>query len=119
VTTRLCRAEEIAEGSAKGIDGAAPGEKGLILVRRGGRLRAYVNACPHLGTPLNFLPDRFLDRDGRHLICTTHGAVFRIEDGLCLRGPCRNERLTAVAVDEDAGMVALRSPPGESGNPQT
>ena len=41
----------------------------------------YVNSCPHLGSPLDWVPNRFLSADGRHVLCATHGALFRIEDG--------------------------------------
>jgi nitrite reductase/ring-hydroxylating ferredoxin subunit len=105
VTRRLCRSDAIAEGAAREVADDRPGERGLVLVRRAGRLHAYVNSCPHLGTPLNFLPDRFLDRAGRHLLCATHGAVFRVEDGLCLSGPCRGDRLVGVPVEERDGIV--------------
>ncbi len=78
----LCRADAVPEGGARGFRfGSGPDLQMVFVVRRGGLLYAYDNACPHLGTPLNFLPDRFLDRDGRHLLCATHGARFRIEDG--------------------------------------
>jgi nitrite reductase/ring-hydroxylating ferredoxin subunit len=37
----------------------------------------------------------------------THGARFRIADGYCVAGPCRGERLSAVAVRIEAGLVWL------------
>jgi nitrite reductase/ring-hydroxylating ferredoxin subunit len=107
VSRVLCRSAEIAEGAAKGIAPAQPGEPGLVLVRSGGRLHGYMNSCPHLGTPLNFLPDRFLDAEARHLVCATHGAAFRIADGLCIRGPCRGESLAEAKVAEHGGEVML------------
>jgi len=110
VSDALCRSADVPEGEARGVDGPAAGRAGLVLVRRAGRLHAFVNACPHLGTPLNFLPDRFLDRERRHLLCATHGAIFRIEDGLCLRGPCRGARLSAARVAESGGLVRLADP---------
>jgi len=79
----------------------------LFLVRIGGEVRAYVNRCPHRGSPLNWLPDRFLAEDREHAICATHGAVFRIEDGRCVAGPCRGEFLERVAVVVEDGLVRL------------
>ena len=70
----------------------------LLVMRQGGRIVAYVNRCPQRGTPLDWVPDRFLAPDGRHFQCATHGARFRIADGFCVAGPCRGERLRAVPV---------------------
>jgi nitrite reductase/ring-hydroxylating ferredoxin subunit len=104
----LCRVEEIAEGGARGFCfGSGPDFAAVLVVKRAGALYAYVNSCPHLGTPLDFLPERFLDRDGRHLLCATHGARFRIEDGYCLDGPCAGKSLKKAAIRVEAGIVAL------------
>lgn len=105
---RLCCVDEVPEGGARGFRfGSGPDLKMVFVVRRGGALYAYDNACPHLGTPLNFLPDRFLDRDGRHLLCATHGARFRIADGFCIDGPCKGKSLRRLAVRVERGEVLL------------
>jgi len=75
------------------------------VVRRGARAYGYRNECPHVGTPLDWIPDEFMDREGRHLVCSTHGAVFRIEDGLCLAGPCQGDALEPVAVAVRDGLL--------------
>ena len=96
---RLCRADEITEGGGRGFRfGSGPDLRMVLVVRRGGALHAYENACPHMGTPLNFLPDRFFDRSGEHLLCATHGALFRVADGFCLAGPCAGKGLTPAAI---------------------
>lgn len=101
----------IADGQARGIAVEQDGRKQeLILVRRGERVFAYVNSCPHIGTPLDTFPDRFLDRTGARLLCSTHGAQFRVEDGYCVGGPCAGRRLARVAVDVVAGDVVLAGP---------
>jgi nitrite reductase/ring-hydroxylating ferredoxin subunit len=109
---RLCRPDEIPDGEARGFDlgrGAEPRE--VFLVRAGARLFGYVNACPHLGTPLEFNPDGFLTADGSALLCSTHGALFRIADGHCFAGPCAGLALTALALEIAAdGGVYLKGP---------
>src|SRR6185436_3691388 len=86
----VCRLDEIPDGGAKGL--VVPDPDGpplrVIVLRSGGEVSAYRNRCPHRGTPLDLRPDDFLDRDGRHLVCSTHGALFRREDGYCIAGPC-------------------------------
>ena len=108
----LCRLAEIAEGQAKGVTlGAGPAATEILIARRGQRVFGYLNACPHAGSPLDWAPDRFVSADGRFLQCHTHGALFRFEDGRCLAGPCRGERLTPVALAVDRhGQVWLDSP---------
>ena len=74
-------------------------------MRRGATIAAFVNSCPHTGGPLDWVEDQFVDLDRRHILCATHGALFRIEDGHCLAGPCKGKRLTAVAVVVTEGEV--------------
>ena len=110
----LCALEDIPDGGSKGF-AAAPGAfTGLFAVRRGARVWVYVNSCPHIGVPLDPVPDRFLDAKKQMILCSTHGARFRIEDGFCTSGPCYGESLEAVParideegrvlVPEDAGL---------------
>lgn len=108
----LCRVEDIAEGKAKGFAAAPGGFTGLFAVRREGRIRVYVNACPHIGLPLEMLPDRFLDSKGQTIICSAHGARFRVEDGVCITGPCMGEALEAVPVRIVDGQVVVPADAG-------
>ena len=72
----------------------------LFVVRGGdGSVRAFENHCPHAGGPLNMLPDRFFARDGEHLLCTRHAAMFSPDSGACVRGPCVGEALNALPVE--------------------
>ncbi len=108
--TILCRADEIAEGQARGfLVGEGIARRDVVLVRRDGALRAYVNSCPHQGTPLETFPDKFLNEDGSLLVCSTHGARFRVEDGVCVSGPCAGKALARIACDVRDGVVVLMS----------
>ena len=79
----------------------------LLVVRWEGALYAYLNRCPHAGTPLDWVPDMFLDRSRTHLICQTHGALFDPTDGFCVEGPCAGDRLTTVPVRIDDGEIVV------------
>jgi nitrite reductase/ring-hydroxylating ferredoxin subunit len=103
----LCRVEDIPDGGAIGVRvPSATGGFELIVLRRGDRVFAYHNECPHAGRNLDFAPGRFLVRDGR-LTCAVHGATFAVDSGVCLGGPCRNG-LAALPVDVVEGEVRLR-----------
>jgi len=69
-----------------------------FVVNHDGHFRAYVNCCPHVGTPLDLWPNEFWSEDGRHLVCATHGAVFAPDTGVCVEGPCPGARLEELAV---------------------
>jgi nitrite reductase/ring-hydroxylating ferredoxin subunit len=97
---------ELAEGSCREFrfrSGAE--EREAFLVRAGGRIHGYRNACPHTGAPLNWLPDRFLTEEGDYIVCALHGALFRIEDGLCVFGPCQGRSLEKVPVRWEDGRA--------------
>lgn len=104
----LCRLDEIAEGGARGFSlGSADVRRDIFVVRAHGQVHGFVDSCPHQGTPLAFLPDRFLTRDGRQILCSTHGARFEIATGLCVAGPCRGRSLQRLPVTVDNGLILL------------
>jgi nitrite reductase/ring-hydroxylating ferredoxin subunit len=106
--TLLCRLDEIADQAAKGFEIARDGETvAIFVVRRGGRALGYVNQCAHLSVPLEWQPDKFLTPDGRHILCSMHGALFQIEDGLCVAGPCLKKSLKSVPLDVYNGEIRL------------
>lgn len=105
----LCRLEDVPDGDARGveIDDGQGGTLRLIVLRQGEYAVVYLNRCPHRGTPLDWMPDRFLDAAGEHLICATHGALFRLDDGVCVAGPCVGDALQRVAAWVVDGVVRL------------
>ena len=112
----LCRLDEIEDGEGRGFTlGEGIDATDLLVVRQGKKVYGYVNSCPHAGTPLDWVPDRFLNADGSRLMCHTHGALFRIEDGFCTAGPCAGDSLTPVAVAVDPGGRVVLTGPAEAG----
>ena len=98
----------MAERDAKGFVFGAGGDRfELFVVRAEGRVFGYVNDCPHTHTPLDFQPDRFLNRERSLLLCSTHGALFRIDNGYCVRGPCAGRSLTSMPVTEKDGQIVV------------
>ncbi len=109
----LCPVDDIAEGEARGFPPPPGGLIGLFALRRHGEVKVYVNACPHLGVSLDWAAGRFLDEAGELIVCATHGARFRPEDGLCLAGPCRGDRLEAVLTEINDGMLCVPEDAGQ------
>lgn len=86
----------------------------LILHRDGPEVRAWLNVCPHAGRRLDWAPGEFLrSRDGL-LVCAVHGASFRLQDGLCVGGPCNGQSLVPVPVVLADGQVCLTDETGEA-----
>lgn len=107
----LCPLHAIPDGGAKGLEVVEkPQSVGVILLRRGEAVRGYLNRCPHRGLPLETFPDAFLDETGELLICTNHGARFRVSDGLCVKGPCLNLSLVRLPLRVEDGTVLLAAP---------
>ena len=94
---------------------ADPGSKGFrfradtrlfagFVVRRGESVVGYVDQCPHAGWPLGAFDDRYLTRDGRHILCAGHGGLFSL-DGTGVTNPCVGQHLTAWPVAVRDGEV--------------
>lgn len=77
----------------------------VLLYRQGTGVRAVVNRCPHVGTPLDLSPGNVFTLDGRHLICATHGALFEPDSGLCVSGPCKGRALEIIPLLVRDGQV--------------
>jgi nitrite reductase/ring-hydroxylating ferredoxin subunit len=106
----LCRADAVAEGAGRGFRlGEGSAQVAIFVIRWRGALLGYVNSCPHIGTPLDWLPDRFFDRGGELLLCGTHGALFRPDDGFCVRGPCAGKSLRPADIVVEHGTVILET----------
>ena len=108
VTRVLCSVAELDETGSRGF---AVGEgdwplRGFIVKTADG-ITAFVNYCPHAGHPLNFRPNRFLTPDRNLILCSSHGALFARDNGLCIAGPCAGQSLTSVPVEVINGYVLL------------
>ena len=102
---RLCAPNELTEGQSRGF---AVAELKLLVVRREGQVYAYQNRCPHRGIPLEWQPDQFLDHSNSLIQCATHGALFLIESGECVAGPCSGQSLKALSCRKDADGIWLQ-----------
>jgi nitrite reductase/ring-hydroxylating ferredoxin subunit len=90
-----------------------------------GKIVAWANACLHQPTPLDVVADPEwvtegvraapMDDDRVHLLCHSHGALYRVEDGYCVSGPCDGQELVRFGVEErgDAVTVVAREDDGD------
>lgn len=86
--TRLCALADIADGRGEEFDLELGGvRRYLLAVRHGDEVSVYLDFCPHMGYPQNFVNMRFLMTYSKKIHCSVHGASFRAHDGACLSGP--------------------------------
>jgi nitrite reductase/ring-hydroxylating ferredoxin subunit len=91
----VLRADDIPEDGSKGFN--HQGEK-LFAVKKKGTVFVYKNSCPHVGVSLDWEADKFLDSSKSMIQCANHGALFVIESGKCVAGPCSGQKLTKTSI---------------------
>ncbi len=106
----LCRLEEIPDPGSRGfrvnIDGQ---ETAVFIVHQGGSVSAFRNSCPHTGVNLEWVPDQFLDSENCHIQCSLHGALFEVQTGICIRGPCAGQSLQGLKLENREGELWLNA----------
>jgi len=110
--TFVCELGDLDDPGTRGFDWTDAGGAGRsgFVVRRGGRVFAYEDSCPHTGAPLAWMPHVYLDVEGAHIQCALHGALFMPESGHCVYGPCAGATLTPLSVELRGGRVFVRVP---------
>ena len=103
----LCQLDDIDEEGSKGFE--VQGHK-LFAVKKDNLVYVYQNRCPHLGVELEWDEDVFLDQEGKLIQCSTHGALFLIEDGSCVSGPCAGDQLTSIESKMEGNAVVIELP---------
>jgi nitrite reductase/ring-hydroxylating ferredoxin subunit len=100
----LCALSDFQDPESKGF---SVDDQAIVVVRKGQDCFAYINSCPHRGVPLEWIEHQFLDYEKTFIQCAVHGALFSIETGECIAGPCPGEELTAIPCIVDEGMVKV------------
>ena len=101
---KICMTDDIPERESRAFD--LPNGDKIFITQRDGSFYAYQNLCPHLQVELEFLENQFLDRDQEYIECSTHGALFEVETGICFSGPCQGQSLEKlqISVHSDGGI---------------
>jgi len=66
----------------------APSTVPAFAIRFNDEIYVYKNACGHIAINLDFVKGQFFDEEGDHLVCSTHGALYKPDSGKCMGGPC-------------------------------
>jgi len=92
---QICRKDELNEGQTFCFTHQ---EQAFFLVRKHDKIYCYLNSCPHRGIRLDWVENELLDMEGELIQCATHGALFEIDNGNCVYGPCQGDALTSVEI---------------------
>lgn len=105
----LCKKDELPINSSKGFDIELDQKRlELFVLTQHDKITAYKNHCPHLGIQLNWQPDVFLSPDESTIQCSTHGALFTLEEGHCIAGPCSGQSLTPLVLEQRNNEIWLQ-----------
>ena len=79
-----------------------------FVLRKDEQVVAYLNRCAHLPMEMDWNPGIFFDEEFTHIVCSTHYAVYEIETGRCLQGPCpKGAKLIALKIQVSAGKIVF------------
>lgn len=111
--------EGLADGEALKFEFEREGEtrEGFIL-RHEGALFAYHNRCPHWGVDLDMGEGKFYSELTERIFCSSHGAVFNLEGGLCVLGPCVGDALECFGLRVESEDVVLVTIADEDPDPR-
>lgn len=107
---QLCHIDEVTDPGAKGFSlKQGRKERLLFIIKKEGKVYAYENQCPHAGINLEWQEDDFLDNEKNNIQCSVHGALFNIENGDCMGGPCNGKGLTSaeIEIDKDGNVLLI------------
>lgn len=96
------------------------GEKGLrfplpnlgqyvtgFAIRFNDKAYAYINQCAHVSVELDWNEGDFFTAQQDFIICSTHGAHYRPDNGFCVMGPCKGKSLKPIALIEQNGEIII------------
>ena len=94
---KLISLDEVTNPGSKGLTVEYNNNQlNLFIVKKNDQIAVYENSCPHTQGPLDWMPDQFLDIENNYIMCANHGALFEINSGLCIYGPCKKQSLKAL-----------------------
>ncbi len=111
---RLCSLTDLDATGSRSVEFPVEGQHrpiDLMVVRDEQGVYAYVDRCPHAGAPLEWQEHEFLSEDRQHILCAMHGALFHIDSGQCVSGPCKKQGLQPLNISIENGDIWLLESP--------
>lgn len=104
----LCKTTDIEDPGSKSFEVKIKRRtRSIFVVNKDGDFFAYYNQCPHTGASLEWQEDQFLDLDKALIQCATHDALFMIDSGECISGPCNGDSLQSLPLGIESDQIVL------------
>lgn len=108
MTHILCKTSDIEDPGSKSFELKIKRKtQSIFVVHKDGEFFAYYNKCPHTGATLEWQEDQFLDLDKALIQCATHDALFMIDSGECIAGPCSGDSLQPLPLIIESDQILL------------
>ena len=106
--TEICKLVDVPDNDAKGMVAVVEGkQRNIFVARKGDQAFAYLNWCPHNQVLIDQIPNKFFNADKSYIQCSKHGALFQVEDGFYVEGPCEGESLKSLTTLVEDGAIYL------------
>jgi nitrite reductase/ring-hydroxylating ferredoxin subunit len=115
----LCTQADLGERQSLGFDPWDEGRDTVLLVRHGGEVHGWRDACPHYGgTAMAWRKNEYLNADRNRIVCAAHGAQFDTSTGRCVLGPCLGQSLQPIEIfiTNEQHIYIRRMSEGETGH---
>ena len=108
MTHILCKISDIEDPGSKSFELKIKRKtQSIFVVHKDGKFYAYYNKCPHTGATLEWQQDQFLDLGKALIQCATHDALFIIDSGDCISGPCSGDSLQSLPLIIESGQIIV------------
>ena len=109
-TVRIAK-KGLREAAARSFETKMRGQifQGFVIFK-GGKYFAYQNLCQHLPITLDLNDENFFNHERQFLQCHMHGALYEVETGLCVGGPCLGAKLIALEFEERVSEIVIKIP---------
>ena len=101
----LCTHAQVQEAGVLKVAHPQHSNISMVLIHKDGACFAYRNVCPHFSIQLDNAQGRFFTYQNRYIMCAHHSAMFEVDTGLCVDGPCKAHSLQAENVVVEDGQV--------------
>ena len=104
----LCETNEF--GDKQAIKVAHPHKEiSVVIIQKEQRFYAYENVCPHFSVQLDYKEGQFSLYQNQVIMCAHHSALFDIETGMCIDGPCKGKHLQVISIEHINNQILLKS----------
>ncbi|SPL69986.1 Rieske (2Fe-2S) protein [Acinetobacter stercoris] len=83
-------------------------ELSLVVIKKDQHYFCYENVCPHFSVQLDYKSGQFSTYQNSVIMCAHHSALFDIETGLCIDGPCKGKSLVAIKIENKNGKIFFK-----------